>query len=318
VNTSVVIATKNSVRTIEQCLSSLMPYYEQGYISEILVVDGYSSDGTLEVIKRYPVKLLFDEGQVEASSAAYDLGWQNTRGELVLFLDSDAYLGDGFFPKIYEFFQDDEMGIVGAEAQTVIINWLSRIIAQWDAYHSNKIKKIQDSPSLSWFERLYRKSVWFGESQMVITGPCFIVRRNSLETVGGFRPRQKGRPLPWRIQEDYLLSHRIVERGQTATWWLGAPVYHYPRLTYSRLQKQHFRIGIGNAFTDKYYYKASRLIMTPIKYLLGAPVFGLICAFRFRNPLHLLLFPLTKYIMLAGYLYGLVIYKKQVQVMASK
>lgn len=315
--TSVVIATKNSVRTIEQCLSSLMPYYEQGYIKDIEVIDGYSSDGTLEVVKRYPVKLLFDEEQVEASSAAYDLGWQNAQGELVLFLDSDAYLGDGFFPKIYEFFQDDEMGIVGAEAQTVVINRLSWIIAQWDVYHSHKIKQIQDKPSLSWFERLYRKGVWFGEPQVTITGPCFIVRRNSLETVGGFRPRQKGRPLPWRIQEDYLLSHRIVDRGQTATWWLGAPVYHYPRLTFSRLQKQHFRIGIGNAFTEKYYYKASRLIMTPIKYLLGAPVFGLICAFRFKNPLHLLLFPLTKYTQLLGYLYGLVIYKKG-QVVTSK
>jgi glycosyltransferase involved in cell wall biosynthesis len=310
ISTSVVIATKNSMRTIEQCLSSLTPYYEQGYIKDIVVVDGHSSDGTLEVLKKYPVKLLFDEGQVEASSAAYDQGWQNAQGELVMFLDSDAYLRDGFLPKLYDFFQDDEMGIVGAEAQTAVINWVGRIITQWDAYHSDKIEKIQDNPSLSWFERLYRRGVWFGEPQVTVTGPCFIVRRNSLETVGGFRSPQEGRPLPWRIQEDYLLSHRIVEGGQKATWWLGAPVYHYPRLTFSRLQKQHFRIGIGNAFTEKYYYKASRLIMTPIKYLLGAPVFGLLCTLRFKDPLHLFLFPLTKYAMLAGYLYGLVIYKK--------
>ena len=309
-NTSVVIATKNSSRTVEQCLSSLIPYYEQGYIKEVVVVDGYSSDGTLDIIKKYPVKLFFDEGQVEASSAAYDLGWQNAQGELVLFLDSDAYIGDGFFPKILEFFQNAEVGIVGAEAQTVITNRLSQIVAQWDTYHGQKIGEIQNNPSLSWFKRLYRNGVWFGESQVTVTGPCFIVRRSSLEAAGGFRPSQEGYRLPPRIQEDYLLSHRVAETGQISAWWLGAPVYHHPRPTFLRLQKQHLRIGVGNAFTDKYYYKASRLVMASIKYLLGAPAFGLICAFRFRNPLHLPLFTLTRYTMFAGYLYGLITCRK--------
>ncbi len=300
-NTSVVIATKNSVKTIEECLSSLMPYYEQGYISEIVAVDGYSSDGTLDVIKRYPVKVLLEKKK--GLSVAYEIGWRNAKGELILFLDSDAYLEDDFFPEIFEFFQDDEMGVVGAEAKTVISNRLSRIIAQWDSYHSEKIKKMQNDSPLSWFERLYRKLVWFGESQVAITGPCYIARRSSLEGVDGFLPYQ-------RIGgEDYNLSERIIKAGWETTWWLGAPVYHYPRPTLRQLEKQHFGWGLRDAASWKGYYKASRLIIAPLK-LLGAPVVGLICAFRFKNPLHLFLFTLTKYTMLVGYLYALITYRK--------
>ena len=310
-NTSVVIATKNSARTIEECLSSLLPYYEQGYIKEIVVVDGHSSDGTLDIIKRYPVKLVFDEEEdVEGSSAAYDTGWHNTRAELVMFLDSDAYLGEGFFPGISGFFRENEMGIVGAEAQTVTSNRLSETIAQWSTYHGDKMRKMQGDASLSWFERLYRKGVWLGEPRVVITGPCFAVRRSALEAVGGFRPAQDGRPLPRRIQEDYLLSRRIIGAGQKAVWWLGAPVYHYPRFTFKSLEIQYFRLGKGNAFTERYYYQTSPLVITLPKYLLGAPVVGLMCTVRFKNPWHLLLFPLAKYAQLAGYLYGLAAYGK--------
>ena len=308
--TSVVIATKNSARTIEECLASLMPYHEQGYISERVVVDGHSSDGTLDILKKYPVKLAFDAGDVEGSSAAYDIGWHNTQSELVLFLDSDAYLGDGFFPRITEFFREDDMGIVGAEAQTVVSNQLSRTVAQWGTYHGDKMRKIQGDSSLSWFERLYRRGLGTDESQVAVTGPCFLVRRRLLEAVNGFRPPQKGRPLPKRLQEDYLLSRRITATGNKAAWWLDAPVHHYPRFTFNGLERQHFRLGKGNAFTERYYFQTPHPAITLLKYLLGAPVVGLICTLRFRNLRHLLLFPLTKYAQLAGYLYGLAVYGK--------
>jgi glycosyltransferase involved in cell wall biosynthesis len=296
-NTSVVVATKNSAKTIKECLSSLMPYYKQGYIKEIVVVDGYSSDGTLEVAKSFPVKLLFEKRR--GLSIAYEVGWRNASGELILFIDSDAYLGDGFFPKIYEFFQDGNVGIVGVQAQTVISNRLSRIVAQWDTYHSDKIRKIQSNASLSWFERLYRKGVWFGEPQIVVTGPCYAARRSALEAVEGFLPYQ-------RIGgEDYNLSERITQAGRKATWWLGTPVYHYPRPSLRKLEKQYFGWGLRDTVSWKGYYKPSRFITAGLKYL-AAPAIGLICAFRFRNPLHLPLFTLVKYTQLVGYIYGLV------------
>ena len=137
-----------------------------------------------------------------------------------------------------------------------------------------------------------------------------MVRRTALESVDGFRPLQNGNPLPRRLQEDYLLSRRIAATGQKATWWLGAPVYHYPRFTLAGLERQHFRLGKGNAFTERYYDRSNQFFKTLAKGLFGAPVVGLLCSIRFKNPWHVLLFPLTKYAQLVGYLYGMFAYEK--------
>ena len=94
---SVIIPCKNSVITINECLASLMPYYNDGYITEIIVVDGHSTDGTLEILKNYPVKLLFEPVQGNIGMA-YEHGWRNSQGELIILFDSDVYMKSKFFP----------------------------------------------------------------------------------------------------------------------------------------------------------------------------------------------------------------------------
>ena len=51
-----VIITFNEERKIEQCLQSL-----QGVVDEIVVVDSYSTDKTIEICKKYDVKLIKQE-----------------------------------------------------------------------------------------------------------------------------------------------------------------------------------------------------------------------------------------------------------------
>ena len=119
---SVVIATYNSGDTIERCLSSLYPYQKAGYISEVIIVDGYSTDNTLDVVKKYPVKILFEEGQEIYKNSvirshygkynAQNQGWRASSGNLIMFLDSDAYLGEDFFPKALKFFEDPNLGVL--------------------------------------------------------------------------------------------------------------------------------------------------------------------------------------------------------------
>ena len=69
-----VIITFNEERKIEQCLQSL-----QGVVDEIVVVDSYSTDKTVEICKKYGVKLIMQEflGYKEqknfaVSQASYD------------------------------------------------------------------------------------------------------------------------------------------------------------------------------------------------------------------------------------------------------
>ena len=87
---SVVIPTFNSIRTIEACLSSLRRQdYDQDRI-EILIADGGSTDGTIDVIKRHQGKIIRENsGNPETAKA---IALEQAGGELVLLMASDNIL----------------------------------------------------------------------------------------------------------------------------------------------------------------------------------------------------------------------------------
>jgi len=297
--TAVVIPTKNNIATIEKCLASLVPYYEQGYISEIVVVDAHSTDGTLEVLKRFPAKLIMADGKSDHYTYDYayyarDLGWRATKAEMVLFVDNDAYLGENFFPAIYDSLTD-AIGIVGAQERAVVTNGTSRTIGEWWLYHSSKLRSlIDDDPaSWSWFQRLYHRIAWNGEKQVTTSGPCYLVRRTCLEAVNGFECPQGS--------ADILLSRRIIEEGWKATWWLDSPLYHHPPRSLEHLINQRRLWGKIDAAMHRGSLSYSQRALLTISRL-GTPLVGLWLALRFKNPRHLWLFPMAQYAWIYGYI----------------
>ena len=65
----------------------------------------------------------FEEGKGNISTA-YDIGWRNAQGELIMLLDSDVYLEENFFPKVYELLFDDKVGWISCATRAVVTNRL--------------------------------------------------------------------------------------------------------------------------------------------------------------------------------------------------
>ena len=90
---SVIIPTYNSEETLSWCLKSLR---KQTYKNiEIILIDNFSTDKTIEIAKKYDVKII----QVKSERAkAKNIGLKNANGMYVLFIDSDMELS----PKVIE------------------------------------------------------------------------------------------------------------------------------------------------------------------------------------------------------------------------
>jgi glycosyltransferase involved in cell wall biosynthesis len=85
------IAVFNEENRLARCLDSV---FRQGYPSdclEVIVVDGMSTDRTVEIAKRYPVRILVNEKRDPASGRL--LGLLEATGSLHLYLDADMELG---------------------------------------------------------------------------------------------------------------------------------------------------------------------------------------------------------------------------------
>lgn len=89
---SVVITTFNSQRTIRRCLSAVRKQnYPQKNI-EILVVDGGSKDKTLEIAKRFGVRIISVPPEKQGAEYNKAVGVNSAANELLLLLDHDNIL----------------------------------------------------------------------------------------------------------------------------------------------------------------------------------------------------------------------------------
>jgi glycosyltransferase involved in cell wall biosynthesis len=88
---SIVIPTKNSAQFLENCLKSIK---NQSYKNiEIIIVDGDSNDGTVEIGKKYKAKMFNFVPRVRPGTfdAPYKMnfGAKNAKGEYIFYVDVD-------------------------------------------------------------------------------------------------------------------------------------------------------------------------------------------------------------------------------------
>jgi glycosyltransferase involved in cell wall biosynthesis len=95
---SVIIPVRNAEHLIEECLAPLV----QAEPREIIVVDGMSTDRTLEIAGRYPVKIISDEGRGVA--AARTMGIQAAQSPYVALIDVDIVMKVGDLAALFDEF----------------------------------------------------------------------------------------------------------------------------------------------------------------------------------------------------------------------
>lgn len=104
---SIIIPTKNSGQTLERLLESIR--FQTYKNIETLVIDGFSSDNTLEIVSSFDAKIFQVEGE---RSKAKNFGIQKSNGNYLFFLDSDMILQAKVIEKCVKICQSDN-DIVG-------------------------------------------------------------------------------------------------------------------------------------------------------------------------------------------------------------
>ena len=103
----VIMLTKNSISTIEESISSV---YREVPVNRLIIVDGGSTDGTLELVKGFPrVEIIHDIG---TRATARQKGIMAVKTEWHIHVDSDVTLAKGWYDRISPYLKDDKIGAV--------------------------------------------------------------------------------------------------------------------------------------------------------------------------------------------------------------
>lgn len=116
---SVLITTFNSEKNIERALKSVK------WCDEIIVVDSYSTDGTIKIVSDYTSKIFYKE--YEGSSKQLEYGVSLTKSDIVLILDSDEEITEELRSDILKKLKSDNFNKGGYRLQrrTFFINkWI--------------------------------------------------------------------------------------------------------------------------------------------------------------------------------------------------
>jgi glycosyltransferase involved in cell wall biosynthesis len=99
---SIIIPVYNSEKYLEKCLSSVL---NQSYKNiEVILIDDGSSDNSLEIIKKYAKndrRIKYKSQENKGQSHARNVGIKMSKGDFIVFVDSDDWLDETFISRMY-------------------------------------------------------------------------------------------------------------------------------------------------------------------------------------------------------------------------
>lgn len=189
---SVIITTKNEEQVIERLLESIL---NQTYKNiEIILIDNNSIDNTILVAKKFKIKI-FNFGPERSAQRNY--GAKKSKGEFLLFLDSDMELSKNVLSECVEEIKV-EKNIGG-----VVIPEESKAVTFWGEV------------------KAFERSFYNKEGDDLIDAARFF-RKEVFDKVGGYDEAITG-PEDWDLPENVKkLGYRIVR--------IKSVIYHYERI----------------------------------------------------------------------------------------
>lgn len=204
------IPTLNNEDTIEACLNSII---SQDYPDiEIIIIDGYSKDKTVEIAKKFTEKILFDSGTY---GSACQTGFKHSSGKIVALFDSDLIIPrNSWLKEAVRYF-----------------NYAPNISTVWPL--------LTAPPNSSLFARLYQTNLHrlFIEHRMtkkigLYGGGNSLFLRSCLEEIGGINSS-----IHWGA--DFEWAQKLKDFGYCVVY-LDDPIYHDTMRTFRLFARKQF------------------------------------------------------------------------------
>jgi len=233
---SIVIPILNEEKYISICLDSVLASDYPHENLEILLVDGMSSDGTRDIIKKYQEKYHFIElidNEKKIAPVAMNLGIRSARGEYIIRLDAHAFYPTDYCSALIHWSKKLDAQNVGGIVITDVKNKNKK---------SNSIKEVL-SHKLGVGDSDFRTGT--KELKEVDTVPFGCYKKEIFEKYGYYDERLVR-------NQDIELNKRIINDGGKIYLLPQIRCTYFARETFIPLAKNNCSNGFWNMLTTYY------------------------------------------------------------------
>jgi GT2 family glycosyltransferase len=282
---SVIIVAWNCRKVLSDCLNSILLQIKPE-VSEIIVVDNASSDGTADMVRtNFPSVKLIESNSNIGFAQGNNLGLEAATGEYVFLINPDVVVSDNTFAKMLNYLRSNpEIGMLGPKIvgpDGAVQRSCMRTPTLW-----NQLCRALALDTLTKKSRLFGGYLMndFQHDELrevdIINGCFWLVRRSALQQVGGMDPRF------WMYADDLDWCRRYTEAGWRVVFFpeaeaihLGgvssdnAPIFCYVQMQQADLQywrKYHGVFSYACFFFILYVSHAIRSAVSAILYVVRA------------------------------------------------
>lgn len=213
---SVIVASYNGGRTLDACLRSLANLSYPDY--EVIVIDDGSRDHTPAIVANHDVRCIRVENG--GLSRARNLGIEAARGEIVAFIDSDAYADPDWLYYL----------VTALEEQNAVAVGGPNLSPLEDGFVAECVDQAPGNPTHVLLD---------DERAEHVPGCNMAYRKDTLLAIGGFDPTHRA------AGDDVDVCWKLLVREETIAFSPSAIVWHHRRSTVRAYLRQQF--GYGNA-----------------------------------------------------------------------
>lgn len=253
---TVIVAVKNEERYIEKCLLSLINQDFPHELYQIVVIDGMSTDRTIDIVekykKKYPDLIKVYDNPKEWQAVGRNIAIQNEKeSDLITYLDGHCIADTQWLKTLFNDFQahnNPKFAGVGSihlspEDESTIGKSIEQVFHTLFGGIGSSFRPV-------------------GIREEVETVPFVLFKREALEDVGLYEEDMK-------VGEDFTLSYKLRSVGYKLFINPKAIVYRYNRNTIYSFLIQMYNYGIAKAISGRkfphslnvYHYFPSVLII---------------------------------------------------------